>query len=86
MSHRIKLRVTKTPDPAASLASKEIRPSRWLLRRIFGTSRPRHKMAILLPGSETANVQVTFAKPNRDGDGLLDVARAADAVKRGDES
>lgn len=53
MPTKLKIKIAKHPSPAAALAAKEIRPSRRMLRAIFGTSRPQHRMAVLLPGSDT---------------------------------
>lgn len=53
MSTKLKLRVGKKPDPKATISTKEIRASKRLLRHIFGTATPRHKMAIILPSSDT---------------------------------
>ena len=49
MPTKIKIKIAKHPSPAAALAAKEIRPSRRMLRAIFGTRRPQHRMAVLLP-------------------------------------
>ena len=48
MPTKLKIKIAKHPSPAAALAAKEIRPSRRMLRAIFGTSRPQHRMAVLL--------------------------------------
>ena len=57
MPTKLKIKIAKHPSPAAALAAKEIRPSRRMLRAIFGTSRPQHRMAVLLPGSEASTVE-----------------------------
>lgn len=66
MSTRLKLKITKHPSPDAALAAKEIRPSKRMLRTIFGTARPRHRMAVLLPGSEASSIEVRLADTDDD--------------------
>lgn len=73
MSAKLKLRVAKTPSPKAAISTKEIRASKRLLRRIFGTKQPGHKMAIILPGSEMTEVDVQFID-SADDDAVLDAA------------
>lgn len=46
MITKLKVKVARRPDPDALLATRQIRPSRYLLRKVFGRSRPRHKMAL----------------------------------------
>lgn len=58
MSCKLALKVTKTPTPDAALAARQIRPSKRLLRQIFGTTDPKHQMAVLLPGSQATSVEV----------------------------
>lgn len=71
MSSKLKLRVDKAPNPEAAISAKEIRANRRLLRRIFGTPQPGHKMAIILPSSDTTEVNVQFIDIP-DGDAALD--------------
>lgn len=66
MSTRLKLKIAKHPSPDAALAAKEIRPSKRMLRAIFGTARPRHRMAVLLPGSEASSIEVRLADTDDD--------------------
>lgn len=78
MDNQLRIRVAKNPNPDAALSTRQVRPSRRLLRSVFGTAKPRQKMAILLPGVDTAAVEV--AVQETDGDvtalaealGLLD--------------
>lgn len=74
MSTKLKIKIAKNPSPDAALAAKEIRPSRRMLRAIFGTSRPQHRMAVLLPGSDTTSVEVRVAETDDDLMALADVA------------
>ncbi len=69
---KLKIRVTKTPQSDSAVSACEVRPSRRMMRTIFGTAHPRHKMAILLPGSDTSCVEVRLAED--------DVMAVADAV------
>lgn len=73
MSTRLKLKIAKHPSPDAALAAKEIHPSKRMLRAIFGTARPRHRMAVLLPGSEASSIEVRLADTDDD---LLALANA----------
>lgn len=59
---RLKIRVTKTPQVDSAVSAREFRPSRRMMRTIFGTTQPRHKMAVLLPGSDAACVEVRLAE------------------------
>lgn len=74
MPTKLKIKIAKHPSPAAALAAKEIRPSRRMLRAIFGTSRPQHRMAVLLPGSEASTVEVRVADTDDDLMALADAA------------
>lgn len=65
MSTKLKPRVGKKPDPKATISTKEIRASKRLIRQIFGTATPRHKMSIILPGSDTTEVEVRVANAPR---------------------
>lgn len=76
MSNRLKVKIAKRPSPAAALAAKETRPSRRMLRTIFGTTRPRHRMAVLLPGSDTSSIEVRLADTTND-----DLMAIADTVR-----
>lgn len=80
MSTKRKLRVGKKPDPAAAISAKEIRASKRLLRHIFGTSTLRHKMAIILPGSDITEVEVHM--PTGDDD-LVALAEAVGVTPSG---
>lgn len=82
MSTKLKLRVGKKPDPKAAISTKEIRASKRLIRQIFGTATPRHKMAIILPGSDTTEVDVRIA--NTTEDDLMALARAVGITTDGD--
>lgn len=68
-----KLKIGKRPNPDAALSAKEIRVTKRMLRAIFGTTTPAHKMAIFLPGSETSNVEVQIAEPDDNFMALADV-------------
>ncbi|MCI7552054.1 MAG: hypothetical protein MSS97_07010 [Arcanobacterium sp.] len=83
MSTKLKLRVGKKPDPKATISTKEIRASKHLIRQIFGTATPRHKMAIILPGADTTEVDVRIA--NAAVDDLMALARAVGATRGGDQ-
>ena len=67
MNNQLRIRVAKNPNPDATLSMRQVRPSRRLLRSVFGTAKPRQKMAILLPGADTATVEVTV----RESDGEI---------------
>ena len=82
MPTKIKIKIAKHPSPAAALAAKEIRPSRRMLRAIFGTRRPQHRMAVLLPGSEASAVEVRVA----DTDGLMALADVAGVTREGGDN
>ena len=58
MSPKLKIRVAKDPNPEAVVSARQKRPSKRLLREVFGTTRPRQKMAIIIPGEDTTDVQV----------------------------
>lgn len=73
MSTRLKINLANQPSPAATLAAKEIHPSKRMLRAIFGTARPRNRMAVLLPGSEASSIEVRLADTDDD---LLALANA----------
>lgn len=51
------------------------------MRAIFGTATSAHKMAILLLGSDTTNVEVQIVEP--DGD-LMALANALDGRSEGE--
>lgn len=74
MSNQLRIRVAQEPNPDAALSMRQIRPSRRLLRSVFGTAKPRQKMAILLPGADTAAVEVAV----REGDS--DITALAEAL------
>ena len=82
MPTKLKIKIAKHPSPAAALATKELRPSRRMLRAIFGTSRPQHRMAVLLPGSEASTVEVRVA----DTDDLMALADAAGVTREGGDN
>lgn len=67
MSNQLRIKVAQNPNPDAALSMRQVRPSRRLLRSVFGTAKPRQKMAILLPGADTATVEVTV----RETDGEI---------------
>ena len=84
MPTKLKIKSAKHPSPAAALTAKENRPIRRMLRTIFGTSRPQHRMTVLLPGSEASTVEVHVADPDDD---LMALANAAGATTReGDDN
>lgn len=72
MPTKLKIKIAKHPSPTAALAAKEIRPSRRMLQAIFGTSRPQHRMAVLLPGTDTTSVEVRVADTDDDLTALAD--------------
>lgn len=75
MSNALKIRLSRTPDPQTVPAAKKVRLSRRMIKRFFGTSNPRHHMAVLLPGDAADRVEVQFT---RTGD---DLSALADAIK-----
>lgn len=81
MSYKLALKVAKTPNPDAVLAAKQMHPSKRMLRRIFGATHPRHKMAILLPGSEATSVEVRVTDIAEDD--LTAVAEATGVISEG---
>ncbi|OFQ98614.1 hypothetical protein [Alloscardovia sp. HMSC034E08] len=81
MSTKLKLKIGKNPNPDAALSAKEIRVTKRILRAIFGTTTPLHKMVILLPGSDTTNVEVQIAEPDDD---LMALANALDGRAGGE--
>lgn len=84
MAHKLKIKLAKHPDANSLLAARQIRPSRRLLRNVFGTSRPRHKMAILLPGGEADRVEVQVCETPDPNDSLMALAEAVGVVKGGE--
>lgn len=81
MNNQLRIRVAKHPNPDAALSMRQVRPSRRLLRSVFGTAKPRQKMAILLPGVDTAAVEV--AVQGTDGD-ITALAEALGLLDGGD--
>ena len=79
MPTKLKIKIAKHPSPAA----KEIRPSRRMLRAIFGTSRPQHRMAVLLPGTDTTSVEVRVAATDDD---LVALADAVGVTRGGGDA
>lgn len=84
MTSKLKVKVARRPDPDALLATRQIRPSRYLLRKVFGKNRPRHKMAILLPGDEADSVEVKVCEPPKSEDSLMALAEAVGVAKGGE--
>ena len=82
MPTKLKIKIAKHPSPAAALAAKEIHPRRRMLRAIFGTRRPQHRMAVLLPGSEASTVEVRVA----DTDDLMALADVAGVTREGGDN
>ena len=80
MSTKLKIKIAKHPSPDAALGAKEIRPSRRMLRAIFGTTQPQHRMAVLLPGCDTTSVEVRVADTDDD---LMALADAAGVTRKG---
>lgn len=56
MSTELKFNIGEHPNPEAALSAKEIHVTRRMLRTIFGTTTPHHKIAILLSGSDTTTI------------------------------
>lgn len=83
MPTKLKIKIAKHPSPAAALAAKEIRPSKRLLRAILGTTRPQHRMAVLLPGSDTTSVEVRLAATDDD---LVTLADAVGVTREGGDA
>lgn len=81
MSTKLKLKIGKHPNPDAPLSAKEIRVTKRMLRTIFGTAQPQHRMAVLLPGSDTTNVEVQITEPDDD---LMALANALDGHAGGE--
>ena len=81
MSTKLKLKIGKRPNPDAALSAKEIRVTKRMLRAIFGTATPAQKMTILVPGSDTTNVEVQITEPDDD---LMSLADALDVGAGGD--
>lgn len=84
MTTKLKVKIARRPDPDALLATRQIRPSRYLLRKVFGRSRPRHKMAILLPGDEADSVEVKVCEAAKSEDSLMALAEAVGVAKGGE--
>ncbi len=76
MSNALKIRLSRTPDPQAVLAAKKVRLSRRMIKRVFGTTNPHHRMAVLLPGDASDRMEVQFT---RTGDDLSALAYAIKA-------
>ena len=81
MNNQLRIRVANNPNPDAALSMHQVRPSRRLLRSVFGTAKPRQKMAILLPGVDTAAVEVAVRET--DGD-ITALAEALGLLDGGD--
>lgn len=84
MTSKLKIKIARRPDQDALLATRQIRPSRYLRRKVFGRSRPRHKMAILLPGDDADSVEVKVCEPPKCEDSLTDLAEAVGVFKGGE--
>ena len=82
MSNQLRIRVAQNPNPDAALSMRQVRPSRRLLRSVFGTAKPRQKIAILLPGVDTAAVEV--AVRGTDGD-IAALAETLGLMNGGDD-
>ena len=82
MTSKLKIKIARRPDQDALLATRQIRPSRYLLRKVFGRSRPRHKMAILLPGDDADRVEVQVCETPDES--LMALAEAAGVAKGGE--
>ncbi|MDR6938673.1 hypothetical protein [Arcanobacterium hippocoleae] len=80
MSTKLKVKIGKHPNPEALLSTKEIQPSKRILRTIFGTTKPRHKMAIILPGTEATSVEIQHVEPDDD---LMALAHAVGVAGSG---
>lgn len=83
MPTKLKIKITKHPSPDAALAAKEIRPNKRMLRAIFGTTRPQHRMAVLLPGSEATSVEVRATSTSDDD--LIRLAEQVGVTREGGE-
>ena len=77
MGSRLKLKVTKTPEPTAMLAAKKTKVSGRMMRRIFGSTRPQHQIAVLLPGKDIDAVEVQVTKTEDE-----DLMALANAISR----
>ncbi|MGV9196384.1 hypothetical protein ACTOVL_04155 [Arcanobacterium canis] len=77
MGSRLKLKVTKTPEPTAMLAAKKTKVTGRMMRRIFGTTKPQHQIAVLLPGKDIDAVEVQVTRKDDD-----DLMALADAITR----
>lgn len=75
MGSRLKLKVTKTPEPNNLLAAKTTRVSGRMMRKIFGAAKPRHHMAVILPGRDVEGIEVEVQPTD-------DLMALADAVMR----
>lgn len=84
MTSKLKIKIARRPDQDALLATRQIRPSRYLLRKVFGRSRPRHKMAILLPGDDADSVEVKVCEPPKSENSLMALAEAVGVAKGGE--
>ena len=84
MTSKLKIKIARRPDQDALLATRQIRPSRYLLRKVFGRSRPRHKMAILLPGDDADRVEVKVCEPPKSENSLMALAKAVGVAKGGE--
>ncbi|MCQ9359261.1 hypothetical protein ACU21_09180 [Actinobaculum suis] len=76
MGSHLKLKVTKTPQPNSTLAAKKTKISGRMMRKLFGTTNPKHQIAVLLPGTDNDSVQVQVTK------GEDDLMALADAIRR----
>lgn len=74
MGSHLKLKVTKTPQPNSTLAAKKTKISGSMIRKLFGTTNPKHQIAVLLPGTDIDSVQVQF---NEGEDDLMALSVAA---------
>lgn len=82
MAHKLKIKLTKHPDENSLLAACRVRPSRRLLKKVFGTAKPRHKMAILLPGDDADRVEVQVCETADES--LMALAEAVGVAKGGE--
>ena len=83
MSTKLKLKIGKNPNPDAALSAKEIRVTKRMLRAIFGTAQPQHRMAVLLPGADTTTVEVRVADADDD---LMALADAVGVTAKGGDA
>lgn len=81
MSTKLKLKIGKNPNPDAALSAKEIRVTKRMLRAIFGTAQPQHRMAVLVPGNQVGSVEIV-----EPADDLMALADAVGITAKGGDA